>query len=187
MRYSSELALITVRDVHPAVAEFLRELDLVLDRRGNVQSKIRYQPVLERYAVLLKHAYHYDVNRGAKHWQRLESARVLRDYYTHLNVTAPRSISTTQILEFMEAVLLGIIWPSCEIRRTQLLGVHHLYWTWDSLRKLADEYAEQPFFFEWQLGGSRDMFYCPFDAVDTRRFPNSEEDRLRGGDAEQPG
>jgi hypothetical protein len=178
VRYSSELMLITVKDVHPAVAEFLRELDLVLDRGGNVQSRNRYQPVLDRYAALLKQAYHYDVNRGARHWQRLEAARALRDYYTHLDVTAPRSISTTQIIEFMEAVLLGIIWPSSEMRRTQLLGIHHLYWTWDSLRQLAGEYVEQPFLLEWQLGGSRDMFYCPFDAVDTDRFPNSAEDRL---------
>lgn len=87
----------------------------------------------------------------------------------------------------MEAVLLGIIWPSCEIGRTQLLGVHRLYWTWDSLRKLTGEHVEQPFLFEWQLGGSRDMFYCPFDAVDTLRFPNSREDRLRGGDSERAG
>jgi len=186
VRYSSELMLITVRDVHPAIEEFLRERDLVVNR-GHVVSRIRHQPVLDRYALLLRHAYHYDASRGAKHWQRLESARVLRDYYTHLDVTTPRSISTAQVLEFMEAVLLGIIWPSCDIRRTQLLGVHHLYWIWDSLRKLADEYTEQPFLLEWQLGGSRDMFYCPFDGVDTGRFPNSEEERLRAANEGQPG
>ena len=176
VRYSSELMLITVQAIPSAVAEFLQEVNSALDRRGNVVTRSRYQPVLERYAVLLKYAYNHEINRGAKHWQRLESARHLRDYYTHLDVTDPRSISTTQVLDFMEAILLGIIWPSCEIRRTQLLGIHNLYWIWDSLHELADEYTEQPLVKDWAIG-SREMFHCPFDGVDTSRFPNSDEDR----------
>jgi hypothetical protein len=117
------------------------------------------------------------VDRGAKHWQRLEAAGDLRDYYTHLDVTDPRSVSASQVLDFMEAVLLGIIWPSCEIRRTQLLGIYTLHGMWDSLRELTHEYTEQPLFKDWPFGDSRYMFHCPFDNVDTSRFPNSEEDR----------
>lgn len=177
VRYSSELMLITVKAIPSPVAEFLQEVDSVLDRRGNIVTRNRYQPVLERYAVLLKYAYNHEVDRGATHWQRLESARHLRDYYTHLDVTDPRSISTAQVLDFMEAILLGIIWPSCGIRRTQLLGVYNLYWTWDSLRELADEFTEQPLFKDWTIGSRRYMFHCPFDGVDTSRFPNSDEDR----------
>lgn len=184
VRYSSELMLITVKDVPPAVADFLREVDSTLDRKGNVVVRARHQPVLDRYAVLLKYAYNYQVDRGAKHWQRLESARAIRDYYTHLDVNDPRSISTAEIAQFMEAVLLGIIWPSCEIKRTQLLGVYNLYWSWDALRKLAEAYTEQPFLKDRKIGGSRDMFYCPFDGVDSARFPNSDEDRFGGADHE---
>lgn len=184
VRYSSELMLITVKDIPPAVADFLREVSSTVDRRGNVVASARYQPVLERYAVLLKYAYHHAVDRGAKHWQRLESARALRDYYTHLDVSDPRSISTLEVTEFMEAVLLGIIWPSCEIKRTQLLGIYNLYWTWDALRQLAEAYTEQPLLKDWKIGGSRDMFYCPFDGVNTAQFPNSEEDRFSGADHE---
>lgn len=179
IRYSSELMLTMVKGLPSAVAEFLQEVDATLDRKGNVALRTRYQPVLHRYAAFLKHAYHYEVNRGARHWQRLDAARELRDYYTHLDVTDPRSVSTTEVLEFMESVLLGIIWPSSEIKRTGLLGVYHLYWTWDSLRQLATEYTEQPLLKDSPFGESRYMFYCPFDNVDTTRFPNIEEERLR--------
>jgi hypothetical protein len=169
--------LITVKDIPRSVVEFLQEIDITIDRQGNVVTRTRYQSVLDRYAVLLKYGYHYELDRGAKHWQRLEAARELRDYYTHLDVTDPRSVATVQVLDFMEAVLLGIIWPSSEMKRTLLLGVYNLYWTWDSLRKLAKDYTEQPFFKDWSFDDGQYMFHCPFDNVDTSRFPNSEEDR----------
>lgn len=103
---------------------------------------------------------------------------MLRDYYTHLDVHDPRSISAEQVLNFMESVLLGIIWPSAEIKRTQLLGIYRLYWMWDSLRKVTSPFIEQPFFKDWPLDGPQTI-YCPFNSVDTQRFPNSQEEQER--------
>lgn len=178
VRHTSELMLITVQNVPPAVANFLRDEETFVDRQGNISTRTRYQSVLDRYVVLLRYGYGYHVDRGSKHWQRLKQANTLRDYYTHLDVHDPRSISSGQVLDFLEAVLLGIIWPSTEMKRTQLLGIYHLYWMWDTLRKLAEPFTEQPFFQDWLLNGPHTI-YCPFEGVDTLRFPNSQEQQER--------
>ena len=84
----------------------------------------------------------------------------------------------------MEDVILGIIWPSAEVKRTLLLGIHDIYWIWDQLRELAsghlpDGHIEQPFFHAWRLEGRRHMFYCPSTSVDNQGFPNSDEEMGR--------
>ena len=101
---------------------------------------------------------------------------MLRDYYNHLDVNDPRSVSSEEVLNFMEWVLLGIIWPSAEMKIIQLIGIYFFYWMWDSLRQLAqsEPFTEQPFFKDWVLDGLFSI-YCPFKGVDTERFPNSEE------------
>lgn len=85
-----------------------------------------------------------------------------------------------EVLRYMEGVLLGIIWPSSELKRTQLLHVHRLYWIWDALRQKADDFTEQPFFKDWRFNNEKVLaFYCPFVNVDTSRFPNLEEELSR--------
>ena len=176
VRHTSELMLVATRNVPELVGRFLRDEEAFVDRKGDLALRTRYQSVLDRYVVLLRYGYAYQVDRGSKYWQRLEEARTLRDYYTHLDVNEPRSISVEEVLNFMEAVLLGIIWPSAEMKRTQLLGIYRMYWTWDTLRKLATPFVEEPFFKDWVLDGPHTI-YCPFTGVDTERFPNSEEQR----------
>jgi hypothetical protein len=66
----------------------------------------------------------------------------------------------------MEDVILGIIWPSAEVKRTLLLGIHDIYWIWDQLRELAsghlpDGHIEQPFFHAWRLEGRRAYVLLP--------------------------
>ena len=174
VRHTSELMLITVPNAPPEVVNFLRDEATFVDRKGDISRNTRYQSVLDRYTVLLRYGYGYQVDRGSKYWQQLEQERKLRDYYTHLDVNDPRSISSEQVLNFMEAVLLGIIWPSAEMKRTQFLGIYNLYWMWDSLQKLSESFTEQPFFKDWPLHGPHTI-YCPFEGVDTVRFPNSQE------------
>jgi hypothetical protein len=58
----------------------------------------------------LHYGFNLDIDRGNSHWQSLEKAKKLRDYYTHIEVTRSRSISAQEVLQFHEAVLLGIIW-----------------------------------------------------------------------------
>jgi len=173
VRFSSEMMLNTVKDVPREVAHFLRETETSL-RHGKIQTTQKFQPVLDRYTELLHYGYRYTVDKGSRHWQRLETAKELRDYYTHLDVKESRSLSSSEVLAFMEAVLLGIIWPSSELKRTQLLRIYSLYWIWDTLREKAEDFTEQPFFKDWRFANETVVgFYCPFVNVDTSRFPNN--------------
>jgi hypothetical protein len=182
VRHSSELMVRTSKDLPSPVSEYLRERSPMVNSKGTVEEKTRYQPVLDRYVVLLRYGFDVEVKRGDKYWQRLEDAKRLRDYYTHIEAMNSRSVSDKQVMEFMESVLLGIIWPSEISKRTLLLGVHDLYDIWASLSELTAlhlpmGHTEEPFFHSWGLDNVPYMFYCPFVAVDTERFPNSKEER----------
>jgi hypothetical protein len=175
VRYSSELFLATTTGVASAISDFLQESETAVDRNGDMSRRPRYRPVLDRYVVLLKEAFGHRIDRGSQHWRSLEAARDLRHYYTHLDMKAPRNITAQEVTDYIEAVFLGIIWPSTSVKRTLLLGIYNLYWTWTSLRELPMEFTEQPFFKDWPIGDDAYHFYCPFDRVDVVRFPNGHE------------
>lgn len=174
IRYSSELMLITVKNIPKLVEDFLLEKETYLDKKGKQRIKNKWQPILDRYTFLLKFGYQYEVDKGNKHWQALQKAKELRDYYNHLDIHEPKDISSNQVLEFMEAVMLAIIWPSCELKRTLFLGIYYLYDIWVKLCELQETYMEQPMFKDW-LRDEAFMFHCNFENVDTLRFPNSKE------------
>lgn len=171
VRYYSELMLLTVKSIPQLVADYLRDLETYLDKNGAIKKKKKYQSVLDRYAILLRYGYNFQVNRGCKYWQSLEKAKKLRDYYTHLDVGEPRSLSSAEVLEFLEAVFLGIIWPSTELQRTIILGIYNVYAIYAELRRLAQDYVEQPFFLDWCMNNNR-LIYCNFENVDESRFMN---------------
>lgn len=130
--------------------------------------------------MLLQYGFGYKVDRGSKYWQALERARDLRDYYTHIDAMNSRALSSKDVFDFLEAVMLGIIWPSSQVKHTLQLGIFDLHWIWDQLRELAqtvlpDGHIEQPFFHGWHLNGEQHLFYCPFTNVDDVKFPNSDE------------
>ena len=180
VRFATELLLITAKEIPPIVADYLREHQRILDKKGNEKIKDRWQPVLERYALLLRFGYRYEVDRGNKNWQLLEKAKDLRDYYTHLDLHEPRAVSSGEVLHFMETVLLALIWPSCELKRTLMLGIYRQYWTWTELNRLANEvnnnFVEQPLAMDWRLDEHPDpyAFHCNFENVDNARFPSSD-------------
>lgn len=180
VRYSSELMLITVNSIPQIVVDYLLEQEMYLNKRGEQCTRDRYQPILERYTILLKYGYNYTVDRGNRYWQSLQKAKELRDYYTHLDVREPRAVSSKQVLDYIEAVMMALIWPSCELKRTLLLGIYRLYEIWARLKELQSEYIEQPFFKDWSFKGGY-MFHCNFENVDTLRFPNSKEELLQRG------
>ena len=180
VRYSSELMLLTAKDVPEAISNYLREREIFVDRKGNVDTRTRYQAVLDRYAVLLRYGYNLAVERGHEYWQDLEQAKDLRDYYTHLDINIPRAVTSSEVLQFMELVMLGIIWPSSLLQRTLLLEIYRLYDIWARLQKLANEYTEQPFFKDWPRGGPY-QYHLNFENVDTNRFPNLEEEKANRG------
>jgi hypothetical protein len=95
-----------------------------------------------------------------------------------------RALSQNDVMDYLETVMLGIIWPSAEVKRTLLLGVFDMYWVWDQIRELAsnhlpDGHVEQPFFHSLPLNGQCHTFYCPFTNVDNQKFPNSDEEAGR--------
>jgi hypothetical protein len=180
VRHSSELMIHTSKDLPVAVADYLRDEVTVVGRKGTVEKETKYRPALDRYVVLLQYGMNYKIDRGNKYWQALERARNLRDYYTHIDAMNSRALSSDDVFEFLETVMLGIIWPSSAVGRTLQLGIFDLYWMWDELRNLAhrvlpDGHVEQPFFHSWKLNGRPHMFYCPFTNVDNAKFPNSDE------------
>jgi hypothetical protein len=176
VRYSSELLLVTVPSVPPPVALFLREIENVVDARGRIGTRTKYQSVLDRYSVFLASAYDLQVDRGNRFWQGLVKAKVLRDSYTHIDVNLPRAITTGDVLEFIEWTLLGLIWPSSLLGKSLMLKQYFLYDIWDSLRKVAEEYRERPFFMDWYLK-EPSLFHCNFEKVDEDRFPSVRSDK----------
>jgi hypothetical protein len=176
VRYSSELLLVTVPSVPPPVGFFLREIENMVDARGRIGTRAKYQSVLDRYSVFLASAYDLHVDRGSRFWLGLVKAKTLRDSYTHIDVNLPRAITTGDVLEFIERTLLGLIWPSSLLGRTLMLEQYFLYEIWDRLCNLAEEYRERPFFMDWHLK-EPSLFHCNFERVDEDRFPSVRSDR----------
>lgn len=178
VRRLSELMIATVKGVPEPVVNYLRERELFVDGKGHIRERSRFHAVLDRYAVLLAHGYGLHVDRGHKFWQGLNAAKELRDYYTHLDITDPRAISSQEVLQFMEAVMLSLIWPSSVLQRTLLLGIFRVYEVWELLFRYAEEYREQPMFMDWHLK-SQYLFHCNFENVDANRFPNMDQKSAR--------
>jgi hypothetical protein len=174
IRHSSELLIVTAEKLPTEVKNFLSEEENFIDQKGEIANRTRFYSLLDRYAVFLKYAYHFNVNKGDLYWQNLVKAKKLRDYYTHLDVSEPRKVTSTEMLLFMEAILLSIIIPSSKLKRTLMLGVYWLYDIWTILHKYNVEYAERPFFYDWPLKEDY-MFHCNFENVDHNRFPTSRE------------
>ena len=178
VRYSSELMIITVTDLPNEIIAYLREEESQVDGKGVIRKRVKYHRVLDRYAVFLKYAYGYEADRGAHFWQELEKARKLRDYYTHLDICEPREISSSEVLSYLEAILLGIIVPSSHLQRTLKLRIYWLYNIWAELYEYEVDFVERPLFMEWPFKKPY-SFHCNFENVDTKRFPNMEEEMER--------
>lgn len=169
VRYSSKLFIATANNLPIEVENFLSEQEKYIDRKEEISVKTRHQGVLDRYAVFLKYAYNIDINKGDTYWQELVKAKDLRDYYTHLDVSEPKSISSEEVLAFMEAILLAIIVPSSKLQRTLMLGVYWIYDIWATLNEYDVVYKERPFFMNWHLNEEY-LFHCNFENVDSERF-----------------
>ena len=171
VRHASELFLLTVNDVPLPVRDCLQETEEVVGENGIIRRRARYHSILHRYAVFMYYAYSHRIDRAHKMWQNLEKAKRLRDYYTHLDMNEPRSITTKDVMEFIEDTLLGLIWPSSILQRTLLIGQYQVYTIWAELRHFAEEYRERPFFLDWHLEEPR-LFHCNFENVDAKRYPS---------------
>lgn len=179
VRYTSELMLLTSKDIPEEIANYLREQVVEVDGRGDLRLVERYRPVLDRYAVFLRYGFGLQVDRGARYWQALKEAQQLRDYYTHIEAARSRSVSSREVLDFMETVLLGIVTPSSQLRKTIMLNVFYLYDRWVELNEITAEalpkgHNEEPFLHSKRMEGGF-LLYTPFISVDTQRFPSYSE------------
>lgn len=176
VRYTSELLVITVPSVPQAIKNYLQEREVSIDDKGAVKTKTKYYPVLNRYWLLLKYGYNFSADKGATYWQNLKKAQELRDYYTHVAIKESKAITTTDVINYLEAVLMAIITPSCLLQRTLMLNIYYLYDTWVGLAEIAEEYSEQPFFHDKPFKEGY-LFHCNFENVDADRFPNLREEQ----------
>jgi hypothetical protein len=176
VKYASELLLLTVLNIPDPVRHFLKETEEVVEQNGSIRVRTRYQPVLNRYAVLIGYGYGLKIDKGNSFWQNLEKARKLRDYYTHLNMNVPRAITTEDVSSFIEFTLLGLIWPSALLQRTLLIGQYQIYMLWVELQEFAKSYRERPFFLDWHLKEAH-LFHCNFENVDPDRYPSVRDER----------
>jgi hypothetical protein len=57
VRRSSELMIYTSKDLPDPIIDYLRDEITTLGTTGVINKQTRYQPVLDRYAVLLKYGF----------------------------------------------------------------------------------------------------------------------------------
>lgn len=176
VRYLSELMLLSARDIPQLVEDFLREQERFLDKHGQIKYRDRFQGVLDRYAIVLQYGFGHTVCRGDAYWQGLEKARALRNYYTHVDMQELRAITAEQVMDFMEQVRLGIILPSCQLKRSVFTKVYDAYDIWTNLRELVEPFTEQPSRKDRPVPPMYSV-RLPFENVDNERFPNDDEMR----------
>jgi hypothetical protein len=179
VRYTTELLLATVPTVPEPIRDFLSESERIVSADGSIEVRTRYRSVLDRFSVFIAYAYGRPIDRGNTHWQNLRKANELRDYYTHIEAHEARAITSQEVFEFLEAVLLGLIWPSSIFQRTFLIGQYFLHGICEELKSCIDGYKERPFFMDWQLKERR-LFHCNFENVDAVRFPSVRDTRDAG-------
>ncbi|WP_321991466.1 hypothetical protein [Marispirochaeta aestuarii] len=176
IRFLSELYVSTAIDVPLEVKDYLLETEGKIKPDLTIKTVNKYNPVLDRYAVLLKYAYNFDRDKGSKQWQNIIKAKYLRDYFSHLKVDEPKSVSCSEVLIYMENILLSIIYPCCEIKKTIFLGIYEIYNVWNEIYKLSQsliDHIEEPF--HKSFPDAHIQFWCNFENVDNKRFPNSQE------------
>jgi len=127
VRFMSELLVVTVPGIPEAVKDYLLEYEVVINPRGEIVRREKFVPILDRYMTLLRYGYGYSVDRGKTYWQRGDAARELRNYFVHPNVRETRSITSDQVLNFMEDVLMLFIVPSCGIKKSVFLGQYRYH------------------------------------------------------------
>lgn len=61
IRYSSELLVVTSKHISSEITNFLQEREPYVDKKGDIVYRSKYQAPLDRYAVLLKYGYEFNV------------------------------------------------------------------------------------------------------------------------------
>jgi len=174
VRLQSETLVHVAKVLPPAVRLALMEVEEVLERDGRVIQRPRSRSTLDRYSFLLKYGYNFDVDRGSLEWQRAEESIHLRNEIVHYEVRECPSLKASSVLHAMEGLLLALIAPSAQLRRSVWSGQFEQFFLLDGLREALDQvgdFEEAALHKRAQRRGSA-VFPCSFLNVDDARYPH---------------
>jgi hypothetical protein len=72
----------------------------------------------------------------------------------------------------LESILLLLIGPSCQIKKSIMPSQYELYGVLSDLRPLIEDFEEKPNLKDWHLDLKAVIFPCAFDGVDEKQFPS---------------
>ena len=175
VRIYSELLVKTSRDLpSPAEEALLERLELI-DDQGRVRSNRNPQPLLRRYWWLLKFGFGCDYDRGSRIWQMGDAAVDKRNELVHYKFSEMPSLRATELWQHLEAILLLLIGPSCQIGKSVMPDQYALYGVLCELQPLIEEFEEKPLYKEFPLRLEEVIFPCPFENVNDAKFPTMRQ------------
>lgn len=151
----------------------LLELEELVEKNGDVAVRTRFRPVLERYWILLKLGSGVSMDRGSKIWQAGEVSLKKRNALVHYDVKDVPAITSKELGESIEAVLLLLIAPSCTAKRTLLFHQYEYYAALAKLLALLEDFEERPILKGLKAGSF--FFPLPFNGIDEARYPNVDQ------------
>lgn len=151
----------------------LLEMRQVIDKNGTIKDRRDNKPVLERYWLLLKYGCNLELDRGSRVWQDGRAVEKARNMLVHYNISKAPSLTTSQVWEYLEAVMLLFITPSVLTKRTLLSQQFDLYSILVRLYPLISKFEEKPLHKECRPTAL--IFNCPFDGIDEVRYPHSRK------------
>jgi hypothetical protein len=176
VRFQSEILAQVARELPHAVRLALLELEEYVERDGSVKQRRRQRTILERYWLILKYGHGYDFARGSKIWQAGQAALEKRNELVHYEVGKTPSLGLFELWSHMEAILLILIAPSADLKRSVYTSQFEIY------EKLADlfplleqigDFVEQPIHKDWnRKPWGTHIFACSFSNIDNDRYPS---------------
>jgi hypothetical protein len=175
VRTYSELFVKTVPNLPPTLKSALLEQEESINEKGETRNRKRLQPILQRYWWLLKFGYGVEHDRGSRIWQLGEEALRKRNELVHYEISTLPSLRTTELWQHLESILLLLIGPSAQARKSIMPKQYELYGILDDLRPLMEEFEERPHFKDWPVRVEAVIFPCPFQNVDQIQYPTMSQ------------
>jgi len=171
VRILSELLVATVPTVPSPVVDALLERRSTVDRSGRIDVQPDRRNTLERFYLLVMYGCNVKLSRGDAPWQSLEKAMNARNALVHYDTKEVPSLSTKQLGAHLEAILVALIHASAVSKRTLFRDQFEHYQVLMDLLALATDFEERSIHKGWPREPT--IVYCPFDGVDTKRFPEA--------------
>ena len=168
--HSSFMLVHATKGIPAEVRSFLLEVERVVKPNGKIEERHRPTRVLDRYWQLLHWGYGLKADRGEKVWQRVEAVRRKRNALAHPDPLENVSLTTSEILDTAESILLLLITHSAHLGRTINVNQYQLHDIVAELRPLADEFEERPMFADWEFKEEFGV-HLNYNNVDDERFP----------------